>query len=483
MKDIKITTKGVYIHTESELVEGWELMETAKDLIGYAEQFDAPPEPVGLHWIGALIPKDVIAPVLGTIHEFPNMETGYILGYNRKERKWIVQCPKQHGSGGSVKFFFSGDDMPEDYLAIGTIHTHPNMGAFWSGTDMADQRGRYGVHVVFGLAEGKPAHFLMTIFSPRGQYDTTELFESDIDWKADYQPNEEWVKTIKLQFAEKPVRVHIDLGKLRDFKYAPPPLMLQHFGLNEKGEVLAADDPASSASAKLPKFMQNLVNVYGYDPEILQQILEEGMPDDEPEYIFYKVLSEDFDENMFGKEVRQYLEQEGMPADFCDIPVTAQLNTLAQTLQGVLPHDWLYEAHGALNLHPYENVLNILMRYLPITVLCTIMEDHICDLAYAEVPGAEGETMLCHDSIWEWACGVLYENETVTRDYKADDLERALNACSVASVDKHGKKHFTLSWPAAGLLCYQLFDHTTPADVFLLFELYRRMQREGRIWC
>ena len=210
MKPYVIGTDKVLVKLDSPNLEGWISVGSLKELQTYAK---APvdrtkfPEPV---WKGAKIPAKLMQQVIATIRQFPNMETAYSLYYNIRKKEWAVKCPEQNGSGASVSYEDKGDGMPEGFAIIGSIHTHPNMGAFWSGVDMNDQTKKNGIHFVFGLRSGYVKEYKCTVFT------LTEHFDQDIDnvveefdWSKDYEPVAEWVETIKRQSYKKPQPVSV----------------------------------------------------------------------------------------------------------------------------------------------------------------------------------------------------------------------------------------------------------------------------------
>ena len=197
-RNYAIGRNGALVKVESPLVEGWEECDSLKTLLSFVD-FDLRDDiQVGVTWKGSKLPADVLKKILGTIRQFPNMETGYVLCYRVSDNSWKVICPEQRGYGASVHY--EATDIEDGYGEVGTIHTHPNMGAFWSGTDRADMKDTPGVYVVFGLKEGKPEHTLCTICTANGEYDKDlwEIFE-EVDLKGDWEPDETWVETIKKQ--------------------------------------------------------------------------------------------------------------------------------------------------------------------------------------------------------------------------------------------------------------------------------------------
>ena len=193
-----IGSNGAIVKVNSPLIKGWEKVDTLEQLLSAIDYPLRDDIIVETKWAGAKLPAEELKRVLGTIHEFPNMETGYVLCYRLSDNTWKVVCTEQKGSGASTHF--EATEIPDGYAEVGTIHTHPNMGAFWSGTDLHDFKDTPGVYVVFGLENGKPKHHLCSIFRNNHQYDQNiwDVFE-EVDLQGDYEPDKEWVELIKKQ--------------------------------------------------------------------------------------------------------------------------------------------------------------------------------------------------------------------------------------------------------------------------------------------
>lgn len=183
------------VRTSSPLLEGWEECRSLDELRAVAGGPVCKEEP-DLHWKGGRIPAELMRKVLGTIKEFPTREVGFVLYYNATSHEWDIECPVQVGYGGSVQFQGEKTPLP-GYSEVGTIHTHPNMSAFWSATDYHDQRGKFGVHCVLGLKNGVVDKYLWTIFTPNGDYNKSwgDIAEP-VDFLGKHEPDKEWLKTL-----------------------------------------------------------------------------------------------------------------------------------------------------------------------------------------------------------------------------------------------------------------------------------------------
>lgn len=199
MRQFKVNSECAMVHTQSALLEGWEKCSDLKTLMSFADsKTELPAE--NMNWTGTKMPAALMQQMLGTIRQFPKMEVAFSLYYSLAEKKWAVKCPQQNGHGAAVHFEDDGLDMPAGYAIIGSVHTHPEMGAFWSATDLADQKKKHGVHLVLGLRNGYATQYKLSIFTPYGAYDKdwNDIIEA-VDFNQDWEPVAEWVEEIKAQ--------------------------------------------------------------------------------------------------------------------------------------------------------------------------------------------------------------------------------------------------------------------------------------------
>ena len=210
MKNYAVGTDKVLAKLDSPTLSGWISVTSIDELKTYAKNpvdREKCPEPV---WKGTKFPASLMQQVIGTIRQFPRMETAYSLYYNIRKKEWAVKCPDQNGSGASVSYEDDGTGMPEGFAIIGSIHTHPEMSAFWSGVDLNDQKKKHGIHFVFGLRNGYVSEYKCTVFTPTEQYDQNlEDVVEEFDWSQSYEPVAEWVEIIKKQAYKKPQPVSI----------------------------------------------------------------------------------------------------------------------------------------------------------------------------------------------------------------------------------------------------------------------------------
>lgn len=188
----RIYDNGGWIYLDNDTVKGWHHCQD-KEFFANQEEYKGELDDKRIKWTGAPIPKDLFAKCLALIKAFPTTEVMICLAYNPKERQWFASVPKQSGSGASVRYNGDDEKEPKGFHFMGTIHSHPNMSAFWSSTDMGDQTKKTGLHIVIGTNMGTMTSHLISFFLNGERYDQTddviegwdfELPEVDPDWKA-----------------------------------------------------------------------------------------------------------------------------------------------------------------------------------------------------------------------------------------------------------------------------------------------------------
>jgi hypothetical protein len=72
--------------------------------------------------------------------------------YEGSPEGWGVLVPDQVNTSVHCKYDADSivDQKPEDVLIVGSVHSHPNMAAYASGTDHADQADFDGIHITYG---------------------------------------------------------------------------------------------------------------------------------------------------------------------------------------------------------------------------------------------------------------------------------------------------------------------------------------------
>lgn len=201
----RIYENGGYIYIDSENAKGWHHCEDAEFFANQTE-YKGELDDKLLKWTGAPIPKDIMLKVAALAGHYPRMEVAVCLYYNSEDKQWLVNVPKQKGTGAHVKYSDEDFEPPKGYAFLGTIHTHPEMGAFWSGTDRNDQNMKTGLHVVLGLRGGKIDQVLCSLFFNKKQYDQQEAVEIPAESDTIEDCPADWLEKVEQQ--ELPVLEH-----------------------------------------------------------------------------------------------------------------------------------------------------------------------------------------------------------------------------------------------------------------------------------
>jgi len=123
------------------------------------------------------------------------------LYYNPSTKKYSVIPAEQEVTAGSVEYG-TMPNPPKDFIVVGTMHSHGNMGAFHSGTDHKDQTEMDGIHITVGKINSEP-EFDVKLYVNGTSYKVKE--ESIISPKPSAKLHfpEEWKGYVK-----KPVRTY-----------------------------------------------------------------------------------------------------------------------------------------------------------------------------------------------------------------------------------------------------------------------------------
>lgn len=82
------------------------------------------------------------------VYEKYDSECIVMVHYNKKKKRYRIEVPEQEVSPASLDY--KSEDAYKDYDVVGTIHSHCNMSAFHSGTDIHDEIDRDGIHITVG---------------------------------------------------------------------------------------------------------------------------------------------------------------------------------------------------------------------------------------------------------------------------------------------------------------------------------------------
>lgn len=199
----KVFETGGYIYIDSPNAKGWHQCEP-EEFFANQRPYDTELNKDLLKWTGAKVGKDLLLQVAALANCFPRMEIMVCLYYSSTEQKWLANVPKQKGSGAHVKYDDEDFDPPKGYEFLGTIHTHPEMSAFWSCVDRNDQKRKNGLHLVLGLRNGKINEVLCSLFYNGKQYDQPDAYELPAADDPLPEVNEDWKAKVTMQELQEP---------------------------------------------------------------------------------------------------------------------------------------------------------------------------------------------------------------------------------------------------------------------------------------
>lgn len=199
----KVFETGGYIYIDSPNAKGWHQCEP-EEFFANQRPYDTELNKDLLKWTGAKVGKDLLLQVAALANCFPRMEIMVCLYYSSTEQKWLASVPKQKGSGAHVKYDDENFDPPKGYEFLGTIHTHPEMSAFWSCVDRNDQNRKNGLHLVLGLRNGKINEVLCSLFYNGKQYDQPDAYELPAADDPLPEVNEDWKAKVTMQELQEP---------------------------------------------------------------------------------------------------------------------------------------------------------------------------------------------------------------------------------------------------------------------------------------
>lgn len=199
----KVFETGGYIYIDSPNAKGWHQCEP-EEFFANQRPYDTELNKDLLKWTGAKVGKDLLLQVAALANCFPRMEIMVCLYYSSTEQKWLASVPKQKGSGAHVKYDDEDFEPPKGYEFLGTIHTHPEMSAFWSCVDRNDQNRKNGLHLVLGLRNGKINEVLCSLFYNGKQYDQPDAYELPAADDPLPEVNEDWKAKVTMQELQEP---------------------------------------------------------------------------------------------------------------------------------------------------------------------------------------------------------------------------------------------------------------------------------------
>ncbi len=113
---------------------------------------------------------------------------------------WGVLVPNQENSAAHCQYDPSSiiDDKPDHVVIVGSIHSHPGMAAYASGTDHKDQADFDGIHITFGWYGRGPTEYYAE-FQMQGQswrVYPNDLFEPWVEIDENNEEINKWVEKV-----------------------------------------------------------------------------------------------------------------------------------------------------------------------------------------------------------------------------------------------------------------------------------------------
>jgi hypothetical protein len=95
------------------------------------------------------------------VHTLDKTEAEVFILY--KDKEYDLFIPYQVNTAASVNSIYDPADIPVGWQLVGSMHSHPNMGAFHSGTDENDAATFGGLHITMGHVEADNIQFAAMI--------------------------------------------------------------------------------------------------------------------------------------------------------------------------------------------------------------------------------------------------------------------------------------------------------------------------------
>lgn len=142
------------------------------------------------------------------VYELHHSESVVLLLWDLDKQRYRVHVPEQEAT---VYRSWGGERSPVDvryqvpkslparHLLVGDIHCHGNMAAYSSGTDVADERYRDGIHAIVGRIEREPPefHLEMAVDGHRFELEPEHWFAGYRQRRAFARP--EWLEKVKIK--------------------------------------------------------------------------------------------------------------------------------------------------------------------------------------------------------------------------------------------------------------------------------------------
>lgn len=212
----RVSRDGLYLRGQNVLGDYWikqkyfpEHLASMGDWKGGHFTFTAP-----------RIPKEIVGQILDffrRVYEKDKTEAEVLLLFQPETKTYKVFVPWQICTGASVHSLYDPAEIENDWIVIGSMHSHCNFSAFHSGTDTADASVFNGLHVTIGhVNSDKPSWAVMVMVNEQEfefKSDTAVLEIEDIEALNEFTAPDEWFAFIKEHVHEVVVQEFKSLGK------------------------------------------------------------------------------------------------------------------------------------------------------------------------------------------------------------------------------------------------------------------------------
>jgi PRTRC genetic system protein A len=120
--------------------------------------------------------------------------------YDLNEEKYILHCPKQIVGGASVNYVNDENFEDDSKVLVFEIHSHGNMGAFWSPTDDGDEKADRFYGVIGNISRAFPEMKLrLSVGGHTSDEEFNDLFDSDEEMFHVENYPKDWASNIREQ--------------------------------------------------------------------------------------------------------------------------------------------------------------------------------------------------------------------------------------------------------------------------------------------
>jgi proteasome lid subunit RPN8/RPN11 len=157
------------------------------------------------------IPQRTFERIVGffdRIRHLHNSEASVLLAYDRTHRRVRIVVPEQtatvvrYSDGYQYPiglYYYPPTDLPQDWVIFGDVHSHVDMSAYSSGTDVADETHSAGLHIVVGRLSREPmeCHVEAVVDGERFALELEQVLEG-YGTRAPGVPRK-WIERVKIQ--------------------------------------------------------------------------------------------------------------------------------------------------------------------------------------------------------------------------------------------------------------------------------------------